>query len=68
MGSAAGACEDELLAVAQAVRDACVQAALDGHEQAGMSGLCAEGRWEMAIDAIQSVDLKAVLRGLSQPH
>ncbi|CAM5197855.1 hypothetical protein CDEF62S_03129 [Castellaniella defragrans] len=54
--------------LAQSVRDACVQAALDGYEQAGMSGLCAEGRWEMAIDSVRSLDLDAVLRELAQPH
>lgn len=53
--------EDARQLLAQAVRDACVQAALDGYEQAGMSGLCAEGRWEMAVDAMRSLDLAAVL-------
>jgi hypothetical protein len=47
--------------LAEAVRDACVRAALDGYEQAGMSGLCAEGRWEMAVDSMSSLDLAAVL-------
>ncbi|HEX7386466.1 MAG TPA: hypothetical protein VF285_04205 [Castellaniella sp.] len=56
--------ETELLAVAQAVREACIQAALDGHEQAGLSGLCAEGRWELAIDYVRSLDLKKVLKTL----
>jgi hypothetical protein len=26
-----------------------------------MSGLCAEGRWEMAVDSMRSLDLAAVL-------
>ena len=47
--------------LAEVVRDACVRAALDGYEQAGMSGLCAEGRWEMAVDSMRSLDLAAVL-------
>lgn len=51
---------------AEAVRAACVQAALDGYERAGMSGLCEAGRWEMAVDSIQSLDLNAVVRELSQ--
>jgi hypothetical protein len=51
--------EDRRL-LAEAVRDACVRAALDGYEQAGMSGLCAEGRWEMAVDSMRSLDLAAV--------
>ncbi len=44
--------------VAAAVRDACLQAALAAWEDAGMSGLCAEGRWERAIDALRSLDLE----------
>lgn len=51
---------------AEAVRAACVQAALDGYERAGLSGLCEAGRWEMAVDSIQSLDLNAVVRELSQ--
>ncbi len=58
---------------AEAVRDACLQAALDGYERAGMSGLCEEGRWEMVIDSIRSLDVDAVLaklpaaKGVSNP-
>lgn len=57
--------EDPRQLLARAVRDACVQAALDGYEQAGMSGLCAEGRWEMAVDSMRSLDLAAVLSGVA---
>ena len=48
--------------IAQAVRSACVQAALDGYEQAQIAGLCQEGAWEVAVDAIRLVDLKETLR------
>jgi hypothetical protein len=44
----------------EAVRRACVEAALAAYEDAGVSGLCAEGRWEAAVGAIQSLDLKRV--------
>jgi hypothetical protein len=47
--------------IAEAVRQACVAAALEAHEQAGISGLCQEGRWEAAIEAVRSLDLKTVL-------
>ena len=47
--------------LARLVRDACVQAALDAYEQAGMSGLCHEGAWECAVGAMRSLDLDAVL-------
>jgi hypothetical protein len=55
--------EDETHRLAQTVREACIRAALDGYERAGLGGLCAEGRWEMAIDAIRSLDLDAVVHG-----
>lgn len=42
----------------EAVRQACIQAALDAYEHAGIAGLCAEGRWEAAISAMQSLDVK----------
>ena len=42
----------------EAVRRACVEAALAAYEDAGISGLCAEGRWEAAVGAIQSRDLR----------
>ena len=48
--------------IARAVRSACVQAALDGYEQAQIAGLCQEGAWEVAVDAIRRVDLREILR------
>jgi hypothetical protein len=47
--------------LAEAIRQACIAAAVEAHEQAGISGLCQEGRWEVAIDAIRSLDLGALL-------
>jgi pentatricopeptide repeat protein len=47
--------------LAEAVRAACIAAALEAHEQAGISGLCQEGRWEVAIEAVRSLDLASVL-------
>ena len=44
----------------EAVRRACIEAALAAYEDAGISGLCAEGRWEAAVGAIQSLDLKQI--------
>jgi hypothetical protein len=47
----------DALLVASAVRSACVQAALDGYERAQIAGLCQEGAWEAAIDAMRMLDL-----------
>lgn len=50
--------------IAEAVRKACLEAAMEGYQQAGLAGLCAEGREEMALDAIRSLDLEAVLQAM----
>jgi hypothetical protein len=47
--------------LAEAIRQACLQAALAGYEDASISGLCHEGAWECAIDAIRSLDINALL-------
>ena len=46
---------------AEAVRRALLDAALGAYEDAGLSGLCAEGRWEAAVDAMRGVDLSRLL-------
>lgn len=46
--------------IAEGVRQACLKAALDAYESGGISGLCAEGRWELAVQAIRTLDLDDV--------
>ena len=43
--------------LAETVRVACIEAALDAYEEGGILGLCAEGRWEYAISTLQQLDL-----------
>jgi hypothetical protein len=43
------------------VRAICLNAALAAYEDAGIRGLCAEGRWEAALTAIRHVNLSDVL-------
>ncbi|MCX7156492.1 MAG: hypothetical protein NTW45_08635 [Rhodocyclales bacterium] len=50
------------IAIAQAVRSACVLAALEGYERAQIAGLCQEGAWEVAVDAIRMLDLNEILQ------
>ena len=45
----------------ETVRAAFLQAALLAYEDAGIRGLCAEGRWEAALAAIRDLDLSGVL-------
>ena len=52
--------------LAEAVRDACVRAALDAFENASISGLCCTGAWECAVGAMRTLDLEGVLAS-SQP-
>ena len=47
--------------IAKAVQMACIEAAIRAYEDAGLSGLCHEGRWECAIDAIRSVALRPLI-------
>jgi hypothetical protein len=59
--------DDERRRLAEAVRSACIRAALDGYEQAGVDGLCHEGAWEVAVDAIRRLDLAAILQAAGRP-
>lgn len=59
--------ETELLELAARVREACVQAAVNGYQDAAMAGLCEEGAEEAAISAIRRVNLRDIVdssRGL----
>ena len=42
---------------AEKVRQRCLQAALTAYEEGGLLGLCQQGRFELAIDAIRALDL-----------
>ena len=47
---------------AKGIRDACLEAVLQEYEDAGVQGLCAEGRWEAAVGALRTLDLAPLLR------
>lgn len=55
---------DADLQLAEAVRRACLESALAAWEDAGLSGLCGEGRWEAAVGAIRRLDVS----GIVNPH
>lgn len=54
--------------LAAAVRNACVLAALDGYERAQIAGLCQEGAWECAVDAMRMLDLAPLLEAGAEPR
>ena len=45
----------------ESVRAACLEAAIQAYEDAGIRGLCADGRWEAALAAIRQLDLSDAL-------
>jgi hypothetical protein len=54
-------CDEIQATVAEATRAACLQAMTRAYEEGGLSGLCAEGRWELAVDAVKSLNLTEAL-------
>ena len=57
----------ELEDLAKHIRDACLEAVLQAYEDAGIQGLCAEGRWEAAVGALKAVELTPLLREFKNP-
>jgi hypothetical protein len=43
--------------LAETVRAACIAAAERAYEEGGVSGMCSEGRWELAVQAMRELDL-----------
>ncbi len=52
--------------LAEAVRAACIAAATDAWEDAGVQGLCSEGRWEVVVGALRALDLSAFAEALEE--
>ena len=53
--------EQDVLRLAETVRAACVAVAEQAYEEGGVRGLCAEGRWELAVDAMKGLELRSVV-------
>jgi hypothetical protein len=53
--------------LAKRIREVCLDAVLQAYEDAGIQGLCAEGRWEAAVVALRTVDLAPLVREFQQP-
>ena len=47
--------------LAKRIRDACRKQVLQAYEDAGVQGLCAEGRLEVAVGALRTLDLAPLL-------
>jgi hypothetical protein len=52
--------------IAKRIRHACIAAVVQAYEDAGVQGLCVEGRWEAAVGALRTVDLAPLLREIKE--
>lgn len=70
MASPGPAPHPDLSALAEAIRRALLQAGEAAYEDAGIQGLCAEGRWEAAVAAMRAVDAASIARDAASadPH
>lgn len=53
--------------LARRIRAACLESARSAYEDAGVRGLCAEGRWEAALSAIEAIDVRTILSEIESP-
>lgn len=51
--------------IAQEVHRTCVETTLTAYDSARMDGLCHEGAWEIAVNALRQLDLDAILHKTS---
>jgi hypothetical protein len=54
-------CDEFARKVTEAVIEACRETLVVAYEHAGTSGLCAEGRREMALDSLRSINLSKII-------
>lgn len=54
-------------AAAREVRNACLEAALTAYEDAGIRGICEEGRIEAAVGAIRALDIDSIVASIATP-
>ena len=52
--------------LAKRIRQACLEAVIQAYEDGGIQGLCAEGRWELAVSTLRALDLTPLLRDCPQ--
>ena len=56
-----------LRALAEKIRATYLETAVGSYEDAAANGLCAEGAWECAVDAMRQLDVTDLLRDVAQP-
>ena len=48
------------------IREECVKEFIRAYEEAGIKGMCADGRIEYAIDSVRSINLKNMFKNESE--
>ena len=51
----------DVIRILEQLRDVCHDAAVQGYQDATMSGLCHNGAWENAIGAIKMIDVSTLI-------
>lgn len=59
-------CDEAVNVISKAVVEVCRETLRQAYETAGLSGLCQEGRWELALDSLNSVDSQKICEFLSK--
>jgi len=57
-------CDELATQIAETIKQNCVKILKQSYEQAGISGLCGEGQWEVAIGLLEHVDQATLLKAL----
>jgi hypothetical protein len=55
------AIHEQLWMLATAVRDSCFAAAIAAYDDARTDGLCHDGAWECALDAMRAINLESII-------
>ncbi len=51
--------------MSEKIREACAKEFIRAYEEAGIKGLCEDGRIEYAVDAVRSLDLEKILKNIT---
>jgi hypothetical protein len=60
--------QDKLWLLATAVRDSCFSAAIAAYENASTDGLCHDGAWECALDAMRIINIEFIITGITHSN
>jgi hypothetical protein len=58
--------DDNLRELAEKIRAAYVETAINSYEDASANGLCAQGAWECAVDAMRHLEIRDLLKEFPQ--